>query len=94
MSKSTPKIEIVTLTSANTEFSWRSRNKCTQITFQSRNSVPIRFAYVTGKVAGSTDPYFTLKSGCAKTLEDIHSDFTIFFASPVANQTIEIESST
>lgn len=59
----TPTVYNVTLTSADTEYSQAMVTNCRRFEFQARTDVAVRFAYVTGKVAGPANPYVTLKAG-------------------------------
>lgn len=62
-----PTVLNLTLTSANTEYSIAIPGGCKHFSFQCRTAFDIRFAFVTGKVAGPTAPYATVKSGGAYT---------------------------
>ena len=59
----TPSVTNLTLTTTNTEYSVVLKESTRFFTFQMRTAVDVRYAFVTGKVAGSTAPYMTLKSG-------------------------------
>jgi len=53
----------VTLAANNTQYSQALPSMTTILEFQNRGAHDIRYAFVTGKVAASTAPYMTLKSG-------------------------------
>lgn len=87
-----PTIFNVTLTSANTEYS-QALPDCTRYDFQCRTAYDVRYAFETGKVAGPTAPYLTLKAGGTFT-----SDFvpqaagpqTVYLASAQAGVVVEM----
>ena len=58
---SAPTIQNTTLTSADTEYEV-DISSARKIAFQCRTSFAVRFAFVTGKVAGPTSPYGTVKA--------------------------------
>lgn len=55
--------QVVTLASADTEFSITLPVGTKYFSIQCRTAVACRFSFTTGKVATPTDPYSTLKSG-------------------------------
>lgn len=82
----------VTLTSADTEYSQALPADCRAFQFQCRTSYVVRYAFVTGKVAGPTEPYFTLKSGTVWYKEGLKlSSATLYLASSQASVVVEIE---
>lgn len=80
-----------TLTSANTEYYVELPPNKSKISFQCRTSADVRYAFETGKVATPTAPYFTLKSGGEKTLEEMNFGGRVYFASGSAGVIIELE---
>ena len=80
----------VTLTNANTEYSQVLPDNTKKIEFQARGSADVRWALVTGKVAGPTAHYSTLKAD-----GDYAQDFldlvnkTLYFASSTAGTVVE-----
>lgn len=84
----------LTLTSADTEYSTSLPAGCAHFSFQCRTAFDVRFAFVTGKVAGSTAPYLTLKSGNAFSSPEklsLKPGFeTIYFASSQAGVVVEV----
>jgi hypothetical protein len=59
----------VTLTAADTEYSQALPEYTKFVYIQCRDSENVRGAFVTGKVAGSTSPYFTIKEDGSLALE-------------------------
>jgi hypothetical protein len=57
------RIRTLSMPTANTEYSITIPAECVYFSIQARGSNNIRFAFETGKVAGSVEPYATLKSG-------------------------------
>lgn len=88
----TPVVTAKTLTNANTEYSHALDSVCKYFSIQCRSAFDVRFAFATGKVAGSTDPYMTLKAGQTySTPEDWENGAsTIYLASPQAGVVVEI----
>jgi hypothetical protein len=80
------------LTTANTEYSQVLPSNTAAVQFQCRTSFDVRYAYVTGKVASSTEPYGTIKAGGIYWKENVKlASSTIYFASPETGVVIEIE---
>jgi len=91
----TPQVENLTLTNANTEYEWLVPANTGYFSIQARTLADVRYAHVTGKVAGSTAPYGTLKAGQVWNSPErilIPANTTIYFASPVAGTILEITS--
>ena len=87
----TPDITNTTLTNANTEYLVTLRVDTYKLGFQNRNNNAMRFAFVTGKVATPTAPYFTLKAGDFYYEDNILlSGATIYFASANAGDIVEM----
>lgn len=82
----------VTLTSADTEYSQALPANTKEVRFRCRTLFDVRFAFVTGKVAGPAAPYFTLPAG-----SDYYSDkndldsITVYLASSEAGVIVELE---
>lgn len=88
----TPNTYNLTLTSSNTEYSQALPANCRRVFFQCRTNKDVRFAWVTGKVAGSTAPYMTLKAGTTYSSDDVNiASGTLYFASGTAGVVMEIE---
>ena len=86
-------VRTLVLTTANTEYSITLGAGLSQVTMQCRTAFAVRFATTSGKVAGSTEPYGTLKSGQALTLSDANPNATgqetWYFASAEAGVVME-----
>jgi len=81
----------VTLTNADTEYSQALPTGTKALEFWARESVDIRFAFTTGKVATPTEPYFTLKAGTTYYKESLNlTGSTLYLASSVAGKHVEI----
>jgi len=88
----TPTVYNKTLTVADTEYPQALPAGTKEIRFRCRTAFDVRFAWVTGKVAGPVAPYLTLPSG-----RDYASDnnkltgLTLYLASSEAGVVVEIE---
>ena len=81
----------VTLTNANTEYSQELPPNARALAVQPRTAVDVRMAFVTGKVATPTAPYFTMKTGNAFSLQELQADSTtVYLASATAGTVVEI----
>ena len=82
----------VTLTNANTEYSQELPPNARALAVQPRTAVDVRMAFVTGKVAGSTAPFFTLKAGGALAIHELQmaDNSTVYLASATAGTVVEI----
>lgn len=82
----------VTLTNINTEYSQALPSVCRRLSFQNRAAKDARFAFVTGKVATPTAPYYTLKAGTSYDSGPIHlASGTLYVAGTQAGNVVEIE---
>ncbi len=82
----------ITLTNANTEYSQALPANCRAFQFQCRTAYDVRYAFVTGKVATPTEPYFTLKAGAIYFKENVKlASVTLYLASATAGVVVEIE---
>lgn len=90
----TPTIRNVTLTNANTEYSQALAENCRSFSMQARGSADVRFAFETGKVAGATAPFATMKSSGAVSSPELFQNntgaLTLYFASGTAGTIVEI----
>ena len=82
----------VAVTSADTEYSQALPANTKKFRIHLRDYAAFRLAYVTGKVAASTDPFETVPAGSEK-YEDglLLASTTLYFASSVATKVAEIE---
>ena len=90
----------ITLTLANTEYSQLLTTGTKRIIFKQRSDMDlftypvgvIRFSFVSGKVATSIEPYFTLDQGKTYDMQNLNlTGATIYFASKVVGMVIEVE---
>lgn len=81
----------VTLTVADTQYSQALPANCRRVTFRCRTGAECRYAWATGKVAGSVAPYQTLKVNADYGIDGILSSNTLYFASTTAGVVIEME---
>jgi hypothetical protein len=82
----------ITMTTINTEYSQALPTGCKGFEFWTRSGEAARFAFTTGKVAGSTDPYFTLRRGATyQSTETLDlTDKTLYVATATAGDVIEL----
>lgn len=88
-----PTIYKLELTSADTEYSQVITPSVKKFTIQCRTTFDVRLAFVTGKVAASTDPYLTIKKGNVYWEDDLDTKLTtttLYLASSEAGVVIEI----
>lgn len=97
-------VDTLTLTNANTEYTYTFPNGVKGYSLQPRAAVDVRMAFVTAKVAGSTDPYATIKGSLGQsfgvpanveprpqsTQEATGAGHKIFLASGTAGAVVEI----
>ena len=82
----------VALTSADTEYSQALPANTKKFRIHLRDYATFRLAYITGKVAASTDPYETIPAGSEKYEDGLNlTALTVYLASPVADKTAEVE---
>ncbi len=89
----TPTLYNVTCTVADTEYSQALPANTRSFEFQARTDVAVRYAFVTGKVAGSVAPFMTLKTGdyfYSPPINQGASPSTIYVASSIAGTVVEI----
>ena len=82
----------VTCTNANTEYSQELPPNTRSLAIQSRTAVDVRVAFVTGKVATPTAPYFTMKADGALALQDLQltDGAIIYVGTATAGTVVEI----
>lgn len=83
----------VAITLANTQYSYVFPAGTTQLEFQCRTAVDIRFATTSGLVATPTGAYQTLKSGSVKVVTelDLRNAVTYYFAAASGSLVVEIQ---
>jgi prolyl-tRNA editing enzyme YbaK/EbsC (Cys-tRNA(Pro) deacylase) len=85
-----PLTQTVTLAIANTQYSITLPDGTKRFSMQPRTNADVRFAFETGKVAGSVEPFATMKSGSPYTEWDVETNTIIYFASGTAGTIVEI----
>ena len=87
-----PTIHNIPLTVANTEYSQALPSSTREYRFRCRTIHDVRFAFVTGKVAASVDPYLTLPGGSDRISDnDDLTGKTLYLASSTAGVVVELE---
>lgn len=82
----------LTLTDADTEYSQLLPSGVKELRFRCRSSNSIRYAFITGKVATPTAPYFTLPAGSDYFSDSDDLTGTIlYFASSTSGVIVELE---
>lgn len=85
-----PTITTKDLTDANTEYNYSVPSGVNKILLRIRSGTSdLKLAYVTGDIAAGT--YITIPAGVTKTIDEIKGGMTLYFQSPDASQTVEIE---
>lgn len=82
-----------TCTVADTEYPIALPDGCQHFSIQCRTNDTVRFAFVTGKVAGPSAPYLTLKPGQTYTSPEkmsLPASKSIYVASSVAGVVVEV----
>ena len=87
----TPTIYNVTMTNADTEYSQALPAQTKKFTIHTRDGTAFRLAYVTGKVAAPTEPYFTIPTNGIKSEDYLTTSVTLYFACAAAGKIVEIE---
>jgi hypothetical protein len=81
----------VALTTQDTEYSLALPDGVKAVEIQAREGVDVRMACVAGKVAGSTDPYRTIKSGTVYLKELLWVNATtLYFAAGSGSRHVEV----
>jgi len=87
-----PQAYNLTLTSADTEYS-QALPPARTLVIQARTAVDVRIAFETGKVAGSTAPFYTLKSGSVLNIPVLNQAvgvLTLYVASAGTGVVLEV----
>ena len=87
-----PTVYNVTLTVADTEYSQALPANTKDFRFRCRTLYDVRYAFVTGKVAGPAAPYLTLPAG-SDYVSDLNNlpTITLYLASSQAGVVVELE---
>lgn len=87
----TPVIYNVTMPNADTEYSQALPSNVKKFLIHTRDESEFRLAFVTGKVATPTAPYFTIPASKAYYEDHINpASLTLYFASASAGKVVEI----
>ena len=89
----TPTSYNTTLTTANTEYSQALPSNCRYFEWQCRTEADVRYAFATGKVAGPTAAYHTLKAGdyyFSPQIAQGAAPSTLYWASATAAVVVEL----
>ena len=89
---SQPSVVNIEMPSADTEYFHMIPKGCKKFLLHSRDGTAFRLAFKTGKVAGSTPPYFTIKANTAYSEDNLNiiEDAWIYLACGTANKIVEI----
>lgn len=88
-----PTVENLTLTNANTQYSYGLPTNCHYFSFWCRTAVDLRWAFETGIVATPTGDYLTCLAGMAFNSPEklvIAPGLTLYFACATAGTVVEI----
>lgn len=85
-----PTIYNVTMTLADTEYSQALPANLRKFLVQTRDGAVFRLAFATGKVAGPTEPYLTVRSPYNEDLILVESPLTLYFGCAEAGKVVEI----
>jgi hypothetical protein len=69
----------VALATTNTEYSFTFPAGCKRFRLQCRDATDVRVAFLTGKVAGSTSPYHTVKSGAVWEVDKLYFNKNVMY---------------
>ena len=82
----------ITIVNADTEYSLALPPGTAKLRFQTQDSSATRYAFVTGKVATPTAPYFTLKSGTVHNVDGLDlRGVTLYVANAAGTKVVEVE---
>ena len=88
----TPSLYRVDIAAINTQYSQVLPAGARAFTMQPRQNRTVRFAFVTGKVAGPVEPYATMKNGAPYTSPKLllTAATTVYVAAGIPNTDVEI----
>lgn len=88
----TPVLYEKTMTLADTEYSQALPANCKRFTIHCQDGTAFRLAYVTGKVATPTAPYYSIPAGAVKSESGLYlAATTLYVACGTAGKKVEIE---
>ena len=81
----------ITASENNTQYSLSIPDGVRILSFNSRDGSPFRYAFASGKVAGSVNPYMTCSANVTVKFEGILTEnVTLYVASPTNSNTVEV----
>lgn len=88
----TPTLYRIDIAVLNTQYSQVLPATTRHFSMQPRQNRTVRFAFVTGKVAGSVEPFATMKNGAPYTSPPLNltGALTVYVASGIPNTDVEI----
>ena len=86
----TPTLYNVTMTNADTEYSQALPANTKKFLIHTQDGTAFRIAFVTGKVATPTAPYFTVLANDAYYEDGIKASITLYFGCASAGKIVEI----
>jgi hypothetical protein len=82
---------IIAVANTNTEYPLLLPEGTKAIEIQCRDATDVRIAFAAGKVAGSTDPYRTIKSGSVYSKDKLYLNATtLYVACGSGSKTVEV----
>lgn len=82
---------VVDLTNSDQEYEFELPAGTKAVRIQMRDTTDLRFAFASGKVAGSTDPYHTLKGGNPLFLDKLYfNGNTLYLAAGGGSKVVEV----
>lgn len=81
----------IAIASGNTEYSLEIDQQAKAIEIQCRDSTDIRCSFTSGKVAGSTAPFQTIKGGARYVKEHLYlNQHTLYVAAGSGSKVVEV----
>lgn len=77
----TPTILNISLTTKDTEYQQLFPNGIKRFSMQCTSDISVRFSFESGKVAGSIDPFMTMKAGVSYYEDDVSLNGKIIYLS-------------
>jgi len=90
--RTVPTVKVIDIADANTEYKYEFEEGVQKLLFHMRDATDLRYAFEGGKVAGSTDPYMTLKANSDFNEDnlDIPTGTTIYFSAAAGSKKVEL----
>ena len=81
----------IAITTQDTEYSLALPDQVKAIEIQCRDAADIRVSFTSGKVAGSTSPFQTIKSGTKYVKEHLYlNQHTLYVAAAAGSKVVEV----